>query len=199
MAGYSSLFNQELRQTYSTFSPTDIVIFMAGIEIGSATGLRFTIARNKVPHYTFGHVNPKAISRGTRIVTGTFNEFVVNSDSVRNSMRDFFKNSEIYRPEADKLREWLGKAHNSLKTTEEFEGALRAKFSGVIFLDELYPIDMVAVGVDEMGNMARIILNGCEFLDEGFSVNMTQSETIIGECNFIARDAHPMCKIVPTE
>ena len=193
-ATYNVPYTESLRAKYSTFSATDISLYFAGLEIGNATGVKFQSQRQKSPAWVFGSVNPIGFTRGYRMITGTLAEMYISGKSIRASIEKF-EESYIYRPVSDAMRKDLSNIHGGTFTTETNEvNALiaRVKHSPVLFLDELFPFDLVIVGADEFGNVAKVEIKGCEFSTEGVQISMSDSGALIGEANFIARNVSPM-------
>lgn len=195
MAEYNERMTDIVRNEYRTFSPTDISLFVAGEEVGTATGLRFQIVRDKQPNYVFGRVSPLAYSRGIRMVTGSMSELVMQGHDLRSAMSKFMKENYIYRPGYDTWRKMIAEQHGGSFEKEIIDNIERAKVTGIIYLDELFPFDLIAVGVDEFGNIAKIELLGCEFINKGVQISVNNATAISDAMEFVCRDAKPMYSV----
>jgi hypothetical protein len=192
MAEYNQSMTDIVRNEYRTFSPTDISLFVAGEEVGTATGLRFQIIRDKQPNYAFGSVSPLAYSRGIRMVTGSMSELVMQGKDLRSALAKFMGENYIYRPGYDSWRKMIAEQHGGTFEKEIIENIERAKVTGIIYMDELYPFDLICVGIDEFGNIAKIELLGCEFVSKGVQISVNDATAISDAMEFVCRDAKPM-------
>lgn len=194
-AKYNIPYTEAVRAKYSTFSATDISLYFAGVEIGNATGLKFQTQRQKTPAWVFGAVNPIGFTRGYRMITGILSEMYISGQSVRSSIEKF-EETHVYRPISDTMRMEQSTIQGGTFTKEEIEGIIsRVKHEPILFLDELFPFDLIIVGADEFGNIAKVEILGCEFNTEGTQINMSNSNSVIGAAQFIARNASPMYQV----
>ncbi len=200
---YNDTLSEALRSNYSTFSPTDITIFMGGKEIGSANALQFTIMRQKTPAFVFGSTNPKAFARGPRLITGEIKEMIIAKESMLEAMNEIIVGNEIYRNYTDTQRyENQINRYGDGSVFAPDEGSytddyiVPFKYVGVIHLDELLPFDIVLAGVDEFGNLAKLEIKGCEFSTQNVAINMNESGAIMGSYQFVARDGKALYRVV---
>lgn len=202
MASYSQL-TEKVRNIYSTFSPTDITILLAGQEIGMATSIQFSMFRQKIPAYTFGHVNPRAFSRGQRAMEGVLGEATLSGLSIYFALKTFLDENYIYRPAYDRWRKMISRkkyGENEERWVEEtYESYKRAMVKGIVYLDEVYPVDIVLVGVDEFGNVAKMEMFGCEFTTDNIGIDMNDAGAIKTNIAFVARDGRPFYHVIDSK
>lgn len=73
--------SDKIRQQYSTFSGTDVVLMLGDVEVGTATAYVVNVRRSKVPQFTFGDPDPKAITRGKRQIDGQITGIMMHQDN----------------------------------------------------------------------------------------------------------------------
>jgi hypothetical protein len=182
---------KDVRQTYSTFSGADIVLMMGGTEIGGATAYVVNVSRDKVPQYVFGDPDPKAFTRGARHVSGQLTGLMLHEDSFIDALKACLQSpdSYIYKvgTEFIKHRMAIGGITGNVTEMKIDDGFLTAllKFKP-LYLDELPPIDLLVVGVNEFGAAAKSEVIGAEFTSHSEAFN-SQTTAGIEQASFIAR------------
>lgn len=182
---------QDIRQTYSTFSGSDIVIMMGGIEIGNATSYVVNVTREKVPQYVFGDPDPKAFTRGPRHVAGQMTGLMLHGDSFVDALKECIKSSDSYIYKVGmgfiQHRMDIGGITGNVTKMELDDGFITGllKFKP-LYLNELPPVDLLVVGVNEFGAAGKTEVIGAEFTSQTEAFN---SETSAGieQVDFVAR------------
>ncbi len=169
----------QLSRQYSSFSGTDIRVVVNGVTIATIQALSFAIQREKGPVYVMGRVDPLSFSRGKRGIAGTMITLMFDRHMLFRepfaSLTFVADNDEIYPVDGN-----IQDAGN----TEDLETVGSVNFSAgnisdnytvmpAWYLDQLPPMDIVAIAANEYGNAASMRIYGFEFLNEGsgFSVD----------------------------
>lgn len=189
MAGELNRFTE----TYTTFSGADIVATFGGVEVGSLSGITWSVTREKAPIYTMGAPNPRSFSRGKRGIAGSL-IFTVFDRPALYSMLDG-------RPD-EEIRYWT-RRHNILPGAS---GDVRYKHRGIVpvgdqtynimsgvpyYADQIPPFDVTITFANEYGQSAVRSIYGLEILNEGSGASM--DDIVIEETmTFVARDLGPM-------
>ncbi len=186
---------KDIRQTYSTFAGSDIIVMMGGVELGSATSYVANVSREKVPQYVFGDPDPKAFTRGPRHVSGQLTGLMLHADSFIDAMKECLKSpdSYIYKVGAEFIsqRMAIGGITGNVTKMQIDDGFITEllKFKP-LYLNELPPVDLLVVGVNEFGAAGKTEIIGAEFTSHTEAFN---SETSAGieQVNFVARAQVP--------
>lgn len=181
----------DIRKQYSTFSGADIIVMMGGVEIGGATSYVVNVAREKVPQYVFGDPDPKAFTRGPRHVSGQLTGLMLHEDSFIDAMKACLQSpdSYIYKVGMEFIRQRMdiGGITGNVTKMEIDDGFITEllKFKP-LYLNELPPVDLLVVGVNEFGAAGKTEVIGAEFTSHTEAFN---SETSAGieQANFVAR------------
>jgi hypothetical protein len=213
--GYSMLMN-DIRKNYNTFSGADISLYIGGVEIGTAMSIALRVARRKEPIYTFGSPTPRGIGRGIRQIAGTL-ENVSLKISLLNELQEGLKNDadhwiakkrlskdgksakyDFYSNKYEKVNENMNALSSAASEGEGVfnPGDLGAVWDAVkpVFLDELLPIDIVLISVNEFGVMGRTVIRGAEFVTQDWAMDIN-SVSSVERVEFLARDLDPFAPI----
>lgn len=172
MALGSSQYSSQI-QSASTISGTDIVIYLEDTKIIAARSLTLNVTRTKEPVYIHGTANPLGFARGHRLITGTLESALVYSASIA----QWFKNLRGEKYSHYALQDVKGMdilTYNKLDGSDkDIAGtAFKAAKYEPLFLDELPPIDITVVGVNELGKAATMRIFGVEFTDYSSSTTV---------------------------
>lgn len=169
--------------TYTSFSGADIVALFNDREIGTLSGISWSITREKAAVYTLGDPNPRSFSRGKRGIAGTFQFKVFDRDVLWQLTR---QNDDmlIYK----RVSSWVNEVYNEPTqiVSPWWEQTVDVKVGKPFYSDEIPPFDVTISYVNEYGAMARKDILGVEILNEGSGVSM--DDILIEEqMTFVAR------------
>ncbi len=181
----------DIRQQYSTFSGADILIMMGGVEVGAATSYVVDVSREKEPQYVFGDPEPKAFTRGPRHVSGQLTGLMLHEDSFIDAMKECLKSpdSYIYKVGMEFIshRMAIGGITGNVTEMKLDDGFITELLTfKPLYLDELPPVDLLIIGVNEFGAAGKTEVIGAEFTSHTEAFN---SETTAGieQATFVAR------------
>lgn len=137
----------------------------AYLELGTLQTLSFSIHRDKFPVRALGHVAPKGHVRGSRTIAGTMIFTVFNQHVLATLLT-----ADAYYYE--------GYPNNIYELP-----------------DQLPPVDLTLIAINEYGYKARMLLLGVEFVNEGttFSTEDLITET---QMQYTAKDMDPLRPLV---
>lgn len=181
------------KETYTSFSGSDIVCTFQGKAIGTLSGITWSVTREKAPIYTMGSPNPRSFTRGKRGIAGSLIFTVFDRPGLYEMLEG--RNEE-------ETRYWT-RAHNVLPGAGP---ATDAKHRGVVptgnqttdiisgvpyYADQIPPFDVSITFANEYGQSAVRSIYGLEILNEGSGASM--DDIVIEETmTFVARDLGPM-------
>lgn len=181
----------------STITGSDIYITLNGVLIGNGAGLVIDVSRDKRPVYTFGAVDPRAIGRGTRLITGMLNIVNIKTSVVAQIMKD--TDDYIYIHSESGEGDTFIRGFNEYKKSEN--GDVIDTGNGIfvpvipVLLDELPPVDLVLVGVNEAGLKTKMVVRGVEFTTVQWGITMDDVASA-ERVSFLARTYEPLSEIV---
>jgi hypothetical protein len=180
--------------TYTTFSGADIVATFAGVEIGSLSGITWSVTREKAPIYTMGSPNPRSFSRGKRGIAGSLIFTVFDRPSLYTMLE---------KHKADESVRYFTRAHNILPGMSD---ASSVQHRGIVpvenqttdvrgafpyYVDQIPPFDISVTFLNEYGQAAARSIYGVELLNEGSGASM--DDVMIEETmTYVARELGPM-------
>lgn len=195
-AKYSSLTDQ-VRKEYNTHSGADITILMAGVEIGTAVSITLNSQRVKTGLWTFGNVAPRAYGRGVREITGEMENVSIKMSLVQTLLNDLRGEAQHWivkkLPEGDTkdyYREYTASDGNKWSGESIKEYGVNWKAVKPVYLDELLPMDIVCIAVNEFGAMAKMEILGAEFTNSVWAMSV-QDVASVERVAFVARDFTP--------
>ncbi len=154
-------------KSVSTISGTDIVVYLEDTQIIAARSIRVNVTRAKQPVYVHGTANPLGFGRGHRLITGIMESALIYQANISEWFKQ--KQAEVgYEHYAlgdvrnmDVLKDLYGAGDEAGKIA----GTFAVNKYKPLFLDELPPIDITVVGVNELGKTATMRIYGVEFTD----------------------------------
>lgn len=180
--------------TYTTFSGADIVATFAGVEIGTLSGITWSVTREKAPIYTMGSPNPRSFSRGKRGIAGSLIFTVFDRPSLYRMLE---------KHKADESVRYFTRAHNILPGMSD---ASTVQHRGIVpqdnqttdvrsafpyYADQIPPFDITVTFLNEYGQSAVRSIYGVELLNEGSGASM--DDVVIEESmTYVARELGPM-------
>lgn len=157
-------------KTFNSFSGVDITAVFAGQPIGSIQAISYSINREKAAIYTMGRANPRAFSRGKRMIAGSLvfilfdsNPVISHFDGAR-FMGDVGEN--VFQT---KEASGLGSGNDPIGSDGfEQQNAMRPTY-----VDQIPPFDVVLSASNEYGQRASMSIIGVELMNEnsGFSID----------------------------
>jgi len=182
---------KQVREKYSTFSGADVIVLMGGVEIGNATSYVVRESREKVPQYVFGDPDPKAFTRGPRHISGQMTGLMMHMDNFVAAMNELIKNpdADIYKigDEFIEERMAIGGITGNVKRKTIDKGFIADLLQfKPLYLNELPPVDLLVVGVNEFGAAGKTEVIGAEFITNTEAFN-SETSSGIEQVDFVAR------------
>lgn len=175
-------------KAHTTFSGTDIGLFVNGKRVTKAQSISYSITREKAPIYVLGSADPVNFSRGKRGIAGS----LILSSGASDAWGEIMRKSEFAAKDTDlayflgeggKISDFIGANNlppNATNTTATI------KWVPPIYYDQLLPFDIVIMGANEYGQLAQMVIYGLEIITvgSGLSIDDTSSET---QMSYIAK------------
>lgn len=180
--------------TYTTFSGADIVATFAGVELGSLSGITWSVTREKAPIYTMGSPNPRSFSRGKRGIAGSLIFTVFDRPSLYTMLEKRKTDDGLrYFTRSHNVLPGLGASsvinHRGFVPISEQTSDVTSGFP--YYVDQIPPFDISITFLNEYGQAAARSVYGVELLNEGSGASM--DDVVIEETmTFVARDIGPM-------
>lgn len=168
-------------KTFTSFGGIDITAVFNGAPIGTLQAISYSINREKAAIYTMGSANPRAFSRGKRMIAGSLIFILFDA----NPLLSHFSGSRF----SGDQNEW-GINDSSDDITGMFEGSNDtegSKLSTVdgkkhievqhstkpTYVDQIPPFDVILSAANEYGERAEMRILGIELMNEnsGFSID----------------------------
>lgn len=175
-------------KTFNSFSGIDITAVFNGESIGSIQAFSYSINREKAAIYTMGRANPRAFSRGKRMIAGSLVFILFDA----NPMIQHFSGARFLGDVDENLQAndnagslGLNTAAEQLDGIFEKQAALKPNY-----VDQIPPFDVVLSAANEYGERASMKVIGVELMNEnsGFSIDDIVIEQ---QYTFIAIDVTP--------
>lgn len=169
--------------TYTSFAGSDVVALFNDREVGTLSGISWSVTREKAAVYTMGSANVRSFSRGKRGIAGTLQFKVFDRDVLWQLTR---QNDDMYIYK--RVSEWVNEVYNepTQLVSPWWEQTVDVKRGRPFYSDEIPPFDITISYANEYGAMARKDILGVEILNEGSGVSM--DEILIEEqMTFVAR------------
>ncbi len=207
MAQMSKILS-DVRSKYSTFSGSDIIILVGGVEVGNAMGITISQSRVKAPVVVMGDPDPKAFGRGRRITSGTLSGVSMHMSTVYQILSGLATSPDDWvvkrtgDSSAEGAQAQAGFAYNpnSYKPKAGFDysvpdSGIEYKSYSPVLLDEIPPVDIIAVGANEFGALGKIEIIGAEFLESNWATTV-DDVAAAEQITFLARSYVPWQPIV---
>ena len=179
-------------ETYTSFSGADIVCSFGGKEIGTLSGITWSVTREKAPIYTMGSANPRSFTRGKRGIAGSLIFTMFDRPSLYNMILARKQDAVYYTRTSNILPGMDGAAqitHRGIVPPDAQTLDVRQAFP--YYSDQLPPFDVTVTFANEYGQSAVRNLYGVEILNEGSGASM--DDVVIEETmTFVARELGPM-------
>jgi len=154
-------------KTYTSFAGIDITAVFNGNPIGTLQAISYSVNREKAAIYTMGRANPRAFSRGKRMIAGSL-VFILFD---RNPLLQHF----------DKAR-FLGDVDENVHGDQSTDNGAANQLDGVLekqlpmkpnYVDQIPPFDVILSAANEYGERASMKIIGIELMNEnsGFSID----------------------------
>lgn len=179
-------------ETYTSFSGADIVCSFAGKEIGTLSGITWSVTREKAPIYTMGSPNPRSFTRGKRGIAGSLIFTMFDRPSLYNMIVKNAQDMVYYTRTSNILPGMDGSnqvTHRGITPPDSQTLDVRSGFP--YYSDQIPPFDVTVTFANEYGQSAVRNLYGVEILNEGSGASM--DDVVIEETmTFVARELGPM-------
>jgi len=159
----------QTNRTFHSFSGSDITAVFAGQTIGTIQALSYSIQREKAAVYTMGSANPRAFSRGKRMIAGSLVFILFDA----NPILSHFTGAKFLADAEELLFEQkFGNGLNANAAVDE-EGFESHELATPTYVDQIPPFDVVISAVNEYGARASMTITGVELMNEnsGFSID----------------------------
>lgn len=200
----------QFSRVYNSFSGVDIKAVFQGKTVGDLQAISYSVTREKAPIYTMGSADPRSYSRGKRGIAGTMIFIVFDQHGLLELMktRVFWSDKDDVRPVAvnqntSKLDELVAPNADPtrpiLPANQGAEMEIQDVFSDQELMnpwysDQIPPFDVVLAANNEYGASAKMVIYGCEILNEGsgFSIDDIVVET---QFTYAARMIFPWTRV----
>jgi hypothetical protein len=161
--------NTQTNRTFNSFAGSDITAVFAGQSIGTIQALSYSVQREKAAIYTMGSANPRAFSRGKRMIAGSLIFILFDANPV---ISHFTGAKFLADTEELGFEEKFGNGLNLDATTDE-AGFESHELATPTYVDQIPPFDVVISAVNEYGARASMTITGVELMNEnsGFSID----------------------------
>jgi hypothetical protein len=173
-------------KTFNSFSGIDITATFGTKAIGTLQAISYSVNREKAAIYTMGRANPRAFSRGKRMIAGSL-VFILFDE---NPMIQHFSKAKFMGDDGENIYGELDPGLNGLgenANAQGFEGQTAMKAN---YVDQIPPFDVILTAANEYGEAASMSIIGVELMNEnsGFSIDDIVVEQ---QYTFIAVDITP--------
>lgn len=160
---------ENINRTFNSFSGADITAVFAGQSIGTIQAVSYSIQREKAAVYTMGSANPRAFSRGKRMIAGSLIFILFDANPV---ISHFTGAKFLADVEELGFEEKFGNGLNADVSIDE-EGFESHQLATPTYVDQIPPFDIVISAVNEYGARASLTITGVELMNEnsGFSID----------------------------
>lgn len=157
------------KRTFNSFSGADMTAVFAGQSIGTIQALSYSIQREKAAIYTMGSANPRAFSRGKRMIAGSLIFILFDANPI---LSHFGGAKFLADTEELVFEQKFGNGLNPDAATDE-SGFESHELATPTYVDQIPPFDVVISAVNEYGARASMTLIGVELMNEnsGFSID----------------------------
>lgn len=156
-------------RTFNSFSGSDITAVFAGQTIGTIQALSYSIQREKAAIYTMGSANPRAFSRGKRMIAGSLIFILFDANPI---LSHFGGAKFLADAEELQFEQKFGNGLNANVSVDD-EGFESHELATPTYVDQIPPFDVVISAVNEYGARANMTITGVELMNEnsGFSID----------------------------
>lgn len=159
-------------KTFTSFAGIDITAVFNGNPIGTLQAISYSINREKAAIYTMGRANPRAFSRGKRMIAGSL-VFILFD---QNPLLQHFSGAkflgdldeEIHNADSGMM------SGSGVDAGEQVDGVLeKQKAMTPNYVDQIPPFDVILSAANEYGERASMKVLGIELMNEnsGFSID----------------------------
>jgi hypothetical protein len=159
------------QKTFNSFSGVDITAVFAGRPIGTIQAISYSINREKAAIYTMGRANPRAFSRGKRMIAGSLVFILFDA----NPVLSHFSGAQFLGDVGENIYQTgdsagLGTSSDPLDAGSIFETQSPMRPN---YVDQIPPFDVVLSAANEYGEKASMKIIGVELMNEnsGFSID----------------------------
>lgn len=181
----------ELSRNNVSFSGCDISFVFGTTECGNIQALSFAVQREKLGVYVCGRKDPVAIARGKRGIAGSAVGVMFKEHLLYSAFKDlyFVSDKYAYRPKSN--GQTVG---GTFELGEEFNAStdISANYevTNAWYFDQLPPLDVTIVAMNETGQGASMRILGWEIMNEGSGVSV-ESMSLESQFTWLARGLHP--------
>ena len=157
-----------VNRTFNSFSGTDITAVFAGATIGTIQAISYSINREKSAIYTMGSANPRAFSRGKRMIAGSLVFILFDA----NPIISHFTGAKFMADSEEASASSIGAGAQADAAINE-NGFEQHSLLTPTYVDQIPPFDVVLSAVNEYGASASMKIIGVELMNEnsGFSID----------------------------
>lgn len=158
-----------INRTFNSFAGADITAVFAGTSIGSIQALSYSVQREKAAIYTMGSANPRAFSRGKRMIAGSLVFILFDANPV---ISHFTGAKFLADAEELGFEQKFGNGL-SLDASVDEEGFESHELATPTYVDQIPPFDIVISAANEYGARSSMTMIGVELMNEnsGFSID----------------------------
>lgn len=185
---------------------SDVLITINGTLIATAASLSYSVSRRKLPVYTFGSVDPKAIGRGVRLINGVLDSVVISGNSISKILNDtmtklgpvFIADKSDIALYEQALRNIFGDGFaDEIEPIKDGTDIVGYQMPAAIYLDQLPAVDIIMLGANEEGSFVKTIIRNASFVSQQMSIDLN-GFSAIERVEFLAQSTRPMEEFAPT-
>jgi hypothetical protein len=164
-----------INRTFNSFSGADITAVFSGQAIGTIQALSYSIQREKAAVYTMGSANPRAFSRGKRMIAGSLIFILFDANPVISHFVNADGSGAKFLGDAEELsfEKNFGTDKQVIDPVVGDDSFESHALASPTYVDQIPPFDVVISAVNEYGARASMTLFGVELMNEnsGFSID----------------------------
>ena len=175
----------------SPVSAVDVTLYIGDQVVGGARGIEFSVTRNKRPVATMGTANMHAVARGERLVSGTLTGVVLYAHNLKDAFVKAAMNPDGSNSTITRLANVVDfEVVDRRYTNVALEPKPIIKVD-TLYLDELPPMDITLVGVNELGATYIRHILGAEIVTHGYTIDLNTDVAVFETVEFVAHYLQP--------
>ena len=196
--------SMNLGREWSTFSGTDVKVYVEGDVFGACQAVSYAVQREKSNIYVMGFKDARAIARGKRAIAGSVVALVLGQDPMYNQpfsdLESIIGNHEL-TPNSSNYDNLTSLEDLSLVDSSADPTAPESAFDATSvvsnynpraadYMDQLPPMTVAMLATNEHGKSAQARIYGVEFLNSAGSTSV-DSQQIEQQYTYIALSMLP--------
>jgi hypothetical protein len=168
------------------------------IEMENALSLSYSTIRERYPVRVLGEINPRAMTRGIRTISGHIAFGVFTKDilqylrgRISEEVSQIEASFDSYKPQSRAASADVDRRYDEWLQQKQAYSAISNK---VQLLDDLPLFHILCMGTNENGIFSKFMIKNVSIIDEN-QYQGTQQPNIINKVNWVAQDLIPMNEV----